>query len=93
MRAGPRTSQAAASWSRPPPKVREAVASAVVSASSLNHPVVGELSLDWDTLTASTDPGQQLVIWTAASGSPTRERLRILASWAADQHLSAAPTE
>lgn len=26
----------------------------------VNHPVVGELILDWDTLTANTDPDQNL---------------------------------
>ncbi|MEV1038131.1 helix-turn-helix transcriptional regulator [Streptomyces sp. NPDC050204] len=52
----------------------------------LHHPVAGELSLDWDTLTASTDPDQQLVVWTAEVGSSTHDGLRILASWAADQH-------
>ncbi|MEU8675455.1 helix-turn-helix transcriptional regulator [Streptomyces sp. NPDC048560] len=64
------------------------VAALAIGSKVLNHPVVGELSLDWDTLTASTDPGQQLVIWTAAAGSSTHDRLRILASWAADQQLS-----
>ena len=57
---------------------------------TLNHPVVGELVLDWDTLTANTDPDQHLTVWTAAPGSPTHERLRILASWAADQNLPAS---
>ena len=49
---------------------------------ALHHPVAGELTLDWDTLTASTDPDQQLVIWTAEPGTPTHDGLRILASWA-----------
>lgn len=49
---------------------------------SLYHPVAGELTLDWDTLTASTDPDQQLVIWTAAPDTPSYEGLRFLASWA-----------
>ncbi|WTI93128.1 hypothetical protein OG713_01250 [Streptomyces sp. NBC_00723] len=54
----------------------------------LHHPVVGELVLDWDTLTANTDPDQHLTVWTAAPGSPTHERLRILASWQTEQHLA-----
>lgn len=69
------------------------VAALAIGSKALHHPVVGELSLDWDTLTASTDPDQQLVIWTAAVGTPTHDRLRILASWAADQHLAGAPSE
>ncbi|WP_030703201.1 MULTISPECIES: helix-turn-helix domain-containing protein [unclassified Streptomyces] len=62
------------------------VATLSVGTKTLNHPVVGELSLDWDTLTASTDPDQQLVVWTAEVGSPTHDGLRVLASWAAGHH-------
>ncbi|MGI3225151.1 helix-turn-helix domain-containing protein [Streptomyces sp. GTA36] len=50
------------------------------------HPVVGELALDWDTLTCSTNPDQELVVWTAEPGSPSYDGLRTLASWAAS-HL------
>ncbi|MFE3824319.1 helix-turn-helix domain-containing protein [Streptomyces sp. NPDC059092] len=60
------------------------VATLSVGMKVLHHPVVGELSLEWDTLTATTDPDQQLVVWTAEIGSPTDERLRLLASWTAD---------
>jgi hypothetical protein len=66
------------------------VAARTVGTKTLNHPVVGELVLDWDTLTANTDPDQHLTVRTAAPGSPTHEQLRILASWAADQNLSAS---
>ncbi|MCL7380007.1 helix-turn-helix domain-containing protein [Streptomyces sp. 35G-GA-8] len=59
----------------------------------LNHPIAGELSLDWDTLTASTDPDQQLVVWTAEVRSPTHDGLRILASWAAGRRHAAKSTE
>lgn len=52
--------------------------------------VPGSGGLDGDTLTASTDPDQQLVVWTAEAGSPTHDGLRILASWAADEHRSTA---
>ncbi|GAA5016245.1 helix-turn-helix transcriptional regulator [Streptomyces siamensis] len=69
------------------------VATLGVGTKILHHPVAGELALDWDTLTASTDPDQQLIIWTAEVGTPTHDGLRILASWAADQHLSATPVD
>ncbi|MGW1316573.1 helix-turn-helix domain-containing protein [Streptomyces sp. NPDC002426] len=69
------------------------VATLSVGTKVLHHPVAGELSLDWDTLTASTDPDQQLVVWTAEPGTPTHDGLRILASWAADRDFSAAPPE
>ncbi|MFC4502504.1 MULTISPECIES: helix-turn-helix domain-containing protein [Streptomyces] len=64
------------------------VAMLSVGTKVLDHPVAGELSLDWDTLTASTDPDQQLVVWTAEVGSPTHDGLRILASWAAGRPQS-----
>jgi hypothetical protein len=70
--------------------VHPCVAGRTVGTETLDHPVVGELVLDWDTLTANTDPDQNLTVWTALPGSPTHERLRVLASWAADQKLSAS---
>ncbi|MGW5782203.1 helix-turn-helix domain-containing protein [Streptomyces sp. NPDC003863] len=48
----------------------------------LRHPVVGELTLDWDTLAPTTDADQQLVVWSAEPHSPSHDALRILASWA-----------
>ncbi|MEV0599897.1 helix-turn-helix transcriptional regulator [Streptomyces sp. NPDC050315] len=68
------------------------VSSLTVGTKTLHHPVAGELVLDWDTLTASTDPDQQLIVWTAAVGTPAHDGLRILASWAADQNLPASNT-
>ncbi|MCM1950473.1 helix-turn-helix transcriptional regulator [Streptomyces sp. G2] len=47
----------------------------------MRHPVVGELTLDWDTLAPTVDADQQLVVWTAEPGSPSHDALRILASW------------
>jgi transcriptional regulator with XRE-family HTH domain len=61
------------------------VAALNVGTKILRHPVVGELTLDWDTLTATTDPDQQLVVWTAEPGTPSHDGLRLLASWAADR--------
>jgi transcriptional regulator with XRE-family HTH domain len=52
----------------------------------LHHPVVGELTLDWATLTCATDSEQHLVIWTAAAGSRSHDGLRLLASWVGDQN-------
>ncbi|MEW1723103.1 helix-turn-helix transcriptional regulator [Streptomyces sp. NPDC093109] len=64
------------------------VTSLSVGTKLLRHPVAGDLSLDWDTLTASTDPDQQLIIWTAEVGTATHDGLRILASWAAEHTVS-----
>ncbi|MFF1690181.1 MULTISPECIES: helix-turn-helix domain-containing protein [unclassified Streptomyces] len=56
------------------------------------HPMVGELTLDWDTLASVDDPDAQLITWTAEPGSPSHDALRILASWVAstDDHASQA---
>ena len=51
-----------------------------------HHAVVGDLVLDWDTLTCATSPEQQVIVWTAESGSASEQSLAFLASWAAD-HL------
>jgi transcriptional regulator with XRE-family HTH domain len=50
-----------------------------------NHPVVGEITLDWDPLTSDADPDQQLIIYTAEPGSPSEQALRNLAAWAAER--------
>jgi hypothetical protein len=55
-------------------------------------PVAGELTLEWDTLTCTTDPDQQLVIWTAESGTPSHEGLRFLASWTAAERPRSSAT-
>ncbi|MEL5957139.1 helix-turn-helix domain-containing protein [Streptomyces sp. CLV115] len=47
----------------------------------LRHPIVGELTLDWDTLAPTVDADQHLVVWTAEPGSPSHDALRILSSW------------
>ncbi|MGW6099318.1 MmyB family transcriptional regulator [Streptomyces sp. NPDC055157] len=47
----------------------------------LNHPVAGELTLDWEILSCATDPDQQLMVMTAVPGSAAQESLRFLASW------------
>jgi len=51
----------------------------------LRHPAVGELTLDWDTLTSAVDPEQHMIVWTAPTGSRSHDGLRFLASLAADR--------
>ncbi len=50
-----------------------------------DHPAVGELSLQFDNLEAPGEPGLQILTYTAEPGSPTSEKLLLLASWAASQ--------
>jgi transcriptional regulator with XRE-family HTH domain len=54
------------------------------------HPVVGELTLAYEELAITAEPGQVLMVYTAEPGSPSAERLRLLASWAADPSSTAA---
>jgi transcriptional regulator with XRE-family HTH domain len=56
------------------------------------HPVVGELTLAYEELAITAEPGQVLMVYTAEPGSPSAERLRLLASWAADPALGAPRT-
>ena len=48
------------------------------------HPVVGELTLQYETLAMPGDPDQALFLFTAEAGSPSREALDLLASWTLD---------
>ena len=48
----------------------------------IHHPVVGDLELVYEGLDLPADPGWHLYTFTAAPGSPSDERLRLLASWA-----------
>jgi transcriptional regulator with XRE-family HTH domain len=61
-------------------------------ARTYNHPVVGEITLEWDTLTSDADPDQQLIVYTAQPGSPSEQALRILASWAASEPAERTPS-
>lgn len=49
-----------------------------------HHPVVGELTLAYEELAITAEPGQVLLVYTAEPGSPSADRLCLLASWAAD---------
>jgi transcriptional regulator with XRE-family HTH domain len=53
-----------------------------------HHPVVGDLTLVYEELAITADPGQVLLIYSAEPGSPSAERLRLLASWAANPSTS-----
>jgi transcriptional regulator with XRE-family HTH domain len=49
-----------------------------------NHPLVGELTLRYDRLAVTADPGLEIFAYTAEPGSRSAEGLNLLASWAAD---------
>jgi len=52
------------------------------------HAVVGVVELSFQTLELDGDPGLTLNLFPAEPGSPTAERLRLLASWAATEGLA-----
>nr|WP_223190606.1 helix-turn-helix transcriptional regulator [Nonomuraea terrae] len=47
----------------------------------VDHPLVGELVLDYESLKVGDDPDQVLVTYLPEPGSPSDEALRFLASW------------
>jgi hypothetical protein len=50
-----------------------------------HHPVVGDLTLAYEEFAITAEPGHILLVYTAEPGSPSAERLRLLASWTAEQ--------
>ncbi|MDO9378435.1 MAG: helix-turn-helix transcriptional regulator [Nocardioidaceae bacterium] len=54
-----------------------------------NHDVVGEMTLAFEGLEMAAEPGLTLTVYVAEPGSPSAERLSLLASWAASQQTPA----
>jgi PAS domain-containing protein len=50
----------------------------------LRHPVVGLLTLPYETLTIPAAPDQTIVVYTPEPASETAERLQLLGSWKAE---------
>ncbi len=53
-----------------------------------DHPVVGRLSLGYETLAAADDPDVVLVVYTAAPGTADAEALALLGAWSAGEELA-----
>jgi MmyB-like transcription regulator ligand binding domain len=51
-------------------------------AKTLHHPVVGDLTLEYEALELAGDSGQRILIHSAEPGSPSQQALDLLASWA-----------
>jgi transcriptional regulator with XRE-family HTH domain len=56
-----------------------------------HHRVVGDLSLAYEGLELTADPGQTLITYTAEPGSSSQHALQFLASWATAPDQAAAP--
>ncbi|MER6731623.1 helix-turn-helix transcriptional regulator [Streptomyces puniciscabiei] len=50
----------------------------------LHHPLVGDLSLNWESFRLAGDADQSLITYHAEPGSPSADSLRLLASWGTD---------
>lgn len=50
----------------------------------LRHPVVGELTIDYESLTLPGDPDQTLFVYSTEAGTASRQALDLLASWTVD---------
>jgi MmyB-like transcription regulator ligand binding domain len=53
----------------------------------VNHPVVGRLDLNFESMDLPTDPGLQLNVYTAPAEGPAADRLARLSSWAREETL------
>jgi transcriptional regulator with XRE-family HTH domain len=55
----------------------------------LRHPIVGEIELVYEAFELPADPGLHMSTYTAEPGTPSDEKLRMLASWVATEQASA----
>lgn len=54
------------------------------------HPEVGEIEITFDLLELPGQPGLSICTFSAEEGSPSADKLELLASWAATQEFAAA---
>lgn len=58
----------------------------------LDHPLVGRVDIDYQTFPVPEEPDQHLFVYSAQTGSPSDDALRILASLGTDVAAHTAPT-
>ena len=56
-----------------------------------HHPVVGDLTLTFEMLELTADPGLQILAYSAEPGSASDDALKLLASWAATVEPATTP--
>ncbi|WP_263091913.1 helix-turn-helix domain-containing protein [Curtobacterium sp. RIT-PI-V] len=59
---------------------------------TLHNPVVGEIEVTGEALTLASEPDVTIITYVTEPASVSEERLRVLASWAASNTPTAAPT-
>ncbi|RFA08124.1 transcriptional regulator [Subtercola boreus] len=68
---------------------------------NISHPIVGDVDINYEAMQLTSDPGLQLIAYSAPPGSAAADALNVLASWATtfEQRtpsvppVGAAPTE
>jgi transcriptional regulator with XRE-family HTH domain len=53
-----------------------------------HHPIVGALTLTYEELAVTAEDGLSLLVYTAEPGSPSAERLQLLANWASEAAIT-----
>jgi transcriptional regulator with XRE-family HTH domain len=59
-------------------------------AKRLHHPLVGDLTLDYEAFELPADRGQRILVYTAEPGSPSHAALDLLASWTSTPSAASA---
>ncbi|WP_245548260.1 MmyB family transcriptional regulator [Nocardia pneumoniae] len=58
-----------------------------------HHPVVGDLTLDWESMPLPADPGLALAFYMPQPGTPSADAISLLGAWAATNIHTPAPAE
>lgn len=59
---------------------------------TFNHPEVGEMTLAYEGMALEVEPGLTFTAYTPEPGSPSSERMQLLASWAASEFGGSSQT-
>ncbi|MEU9198116.1 helix-turn-helix transcriptional regulator [Streptomyces hundungensis] len=58
----------------------------VTGRKAFRHPVIGEVTLDFDAMELPAQPGLTLTAYSSPPHTPDHDRLQLLAAWAATEH-------
>ncbi|QJT06591.1 hypothetical protein G9272_02250 [Streptomyces asoensis] len=79
-----RSEEFRSAWARPDVRLHH------TGRKSFHHPAVGVITLDFDAMELSAQPGLTLTASSNAPATPTHDSLRLVATWAATErpHLT-----